>query len=44
MIRVITPYNCQMENIVISDDYFNGLVLTHHYSKEIYYRLLIIDN
>ena len=41
IIRVITPYNCQMENIVISDDYFRGLVLTHHYSKEIYYRLLI---
>ncbi len=41
ILTVIKPYNCQLENIVISDNYFKELVLTHHYSKEIYYRLLI---
>lgn len=41
ILTVARPYNCQLENIVISDDFFKELVLTHHYSKEIYYRLLI---
>ena len=38
---VIKPYRCKINDIVISDDFFRNLVLTHHYSKEIYYRLLI---
>ncbi len=41
MLTVVKPYNCQLENITISDNFFKELVLTHHYSKEIYYRLLI---
>lgn len=41
ILTVVKPYNCQLESIVISDDFFKELVLTHHYSKEIYYRLLI---
>lgn len=39
--RVGHPYACTIINTVIPDSCFRNLVLTHHYSREIYYRLLI---
>lgn len=38
------PYSCELENIVVDDKIVEGLILSDHFTKAAYYKLLIPDS